>query len=161
MGACFFFFEIWFQKNLAAFTKFLLAKKRVFDSDFSILLLLTFVDGIFQKKNRHPDWVLVTTKQISAWYNKVSFFARGELLVVFGPWDFKNSQKEVSGNFESMTTFALLIEIYLPCEFHKFPLSHSLETPERGGGVPLKYVDGWQLKIFRFLINIQLTLSHV
>jgi hypothetical protein len=35
---------------LAAFTKFLLAKKRVFDSDFSILLLLTFVDGIFQKK---------------------------------------------------------------------------------------------------------------
>jgi len=58
-------------------------------------------------------------------------------LLVFGPWDFQNSQKEVSGNFESMTTFALLIEIYLPCEFHKFPLSHSLETPETGGGVPL------------------------
>jgi hypothetical protein len=46
----FFFFEIWFQKNLAAFTKFLLAKKRLFDSDFSILLLLTIVDGIFQEK---------------------------------------------------------------------------------------------------------------
>ncbi len=53
--------------------------------------------------------------------------------MVFGPWDFQNSQKEVSGNFESMKTFALLIEIYLPCEFHKFPLSHSLETPKRGG----------------------------
>jgi hypothetical protein len=47
----FFFFEIWFQKNLAAFTKLLIAEKRVFDSDFSILLLLTFVDGVFQKKS--------------------------------------------------------------------------------------------------------------
>jgi hypothetical protein len=88
----FFSFEIWFQKNLAAFKKFLLAKKRVFD-----------------------------------------------------PWDFQNSQKEVSGNFESMTTFALLIEIYLPCQFHNFPLSHSLETPERRA-VPL-------IKNFKKLIN--------
>jgi hypothetical protein len=51
---------------------------------------------------------------------------------VFGPWDFQNSQKEVSGNFESQTTFALLMEIYLPCEFHTFSLNHSLETRERG-----------------------------
>ncbi len=59
--------------------------------------------------------------------------------MVFGPWDFQKPQKEVSGNFESMTYFALLIGIYLPCEFHKFPLRHSLETPKRrGGGVSLK-----------------------
>jgi len=36
-----------------------------------------------------------------------------------------------------MTTLALLIEIYLPCEFYKFSLSHSLETPETGAGCPL------------------------
>ncbi len=59
--------------------------------------------------------------------------------MVFGPWDFKKSQKEVSENFKSQTTVALVIEIYLPCEFHKFSLSHSLETPARGGGVPLKF----------------------
>jgi hypothetical protein len=77
LGWALFFFEMWFQKNLAAFTKFLLAGKRVFDSDFIILILLTFVDGIFQKKNRHLDWVLVITKKISARYNKVSLFAEG------------------------------------------------------------------------------------
>jgi len=75
-------------------------------------------------------------------------------LVVFCPWDFQNSQKQVSGNFESMKTFALFIDTYLSCEFHKFPLSHSLETPERGEGgeCPLKhfYNDGvWK----RILIN--------
>jgi hypothetical protein len=65
---------------------------------------------------------------------KSRFFRRGEILVVFGPWDFQNSQKEVSENFESVTTFAFLIEIYLPCQFHKFPLSHSFQTPESEGG---------------------------
>jgi hypothetical protein len=34
-------------------------KEKVFDSAFNILLLLTFVDGIFFKKNTHPDWFLV------------------------------------------------------------------------------------------------------
>ena len=36
-----------------------------------------------------------------------------------------------------MTTFALLIEIYIPYEIQKFLPSHFLETRERGGG-PLK-----------------------
>ncbi len=45
---------------------------------------------------------------------------------------FQNFQKEVSRNFDSQTTFALLIEIYPPCAFHKFSLSHPLETRERG-----------------------------
>jgi len=49
---------------------------------------------------------------------------------------FQNFQKEVSGNFDSQTTFALLIEIYPPCAFHKFSLSHPLETRERGEGIP-------------------------
>jgi hypothetical protein len=41
-----------------------IGKKKVFGSFFSILLLLTYVDGIFQrKKNVHPDWVLVTAKK--------------------------------------------------------------------------------------------------
>jgi hypothetical protein len=130
----FFFFEIWFQKNLAAFTKFLLAENKGFWQWLQYFPSPDFCRRYF-KKNTHPDWVLVTTKKISARYKKVSIFARGKLLVVFGPWDFQKSQKDVSGNSESMTTFALLIEIYLPCNFHKFPLSHFLETPETRGGV--------------------------
>jgi len=50
------------------------------------------------------DWVLVTTKEIAARNNKVSILVGeggGGLRVVSGPWDFQNSQKEVSGNFES------------------------------------------------------------
>jgi hypothetical protein len=133
-----FFFEISFQKTLAAFTKFSLTEKKVFDSDFSILLLLTFVDCIFQKHT--PRLSSSYYKKISVRYKQVSICARGKLLVVFGPWDFQNSQKEVSGNSESMTTFALLIGIYVPCVFHKFPLSHSLETPERGGGIPFNNI---------------------
>jgi hypothetical protein len=57
-------------------------------------------------------------------------------LVVFGAWDFQSSHKELSWSFESMITFALLIDIYPPCAFDKFSLNHSLETRERRG-VPL------------------------
>jgi hypothetical protein len=41
-----------------------------------------------------------------------------------------------SGKFVPMTTFALLLETYLPWKFQEFSLSRFLETPERGG-VPL------------------------
>ena len=40
-------------------------KRKVFDSVFSILLFLTYGDGTFQKKNPHPDLVLVATENIS------------------------------------------------------------------------------------------------
>jgi hypothetical protein len=92
---------------------------------------------VFSKKNTHPDWVLVTTKEIPARNHKVSILVGeggGGLRVAFDPWDFQNSQKEVSGNFESQTKFALRIEIYLPCEFHKLSLSHSLQTRENREG---------------------------
>jgi hypothetical protein len=70
--------------------------------------------GIFQrKKNTHHNLVLVLTKKIPARKNEVSVFVRGKLLVIFGLCNPHISQKEASGNFESMTTFALLIEIYL------------------------------------------------
>ena len=42
-----------------------------------------------------------------------------------------------SGKFVSMTTFALLLEVYLPWKFQEFLFSRFLETPERGG-VPLR-----------------------
>ena len=62
---------------------------------------------------------------------------RGEkLLVIFGPCDPQNSMKGASENFGSMTNVSLLIEIYLPREFHKFSSSRFSETPERVG-VPL------------------------
>ncbi len=64
-------------------------------------------------------------KNISAQTNEVSIFAREELLVIFGPCYSNISQKEASGNFESMTAFALLIEIYLTWKFHKFSSSRS------------------------------------
>jgi hypothetical protein len=75
LGCVFFcFFQMWFQKNLGAFTKFLRAEKKVFDSIFSILLLLTFVDGIFQKKKHAPRLGCSYHKKISARYYKVPMF---------------------------------------------------------------------------------------
>ncbi len=68
---------------------------------------------------------------------KSQFLRGGKLLVIFGPCNLYISQKEASGNFESMTTFALLTEIYLAWEFHKFSPSRFRETSERGGGGPL------------------------
>jgi len=75
-GVHFFFFEISFQENLAAFTKFLLAEKKGSDRDFTILLLVTFVDGIFQKENT-PRVVSSYHKNISARCSKVSIFSGG------------------------------------------------------------------------------------
>ena len=54
-----------------------------------------------------------------------------------------------SGKFVSMTTFALLLEVYLPWKFQEFLFSRFLETPERGGG-PLKGTPplSWSKKFF-------------
>jgi hypothetical protein len=59
----FFFLQNRDSKKFGSLYKILTSEKKVFDNDFSILLPLTFADGIFQKKNTHPHWVLVTTKQ--------------------------------------------------------------------------------------------------
>jgi hypothetical protein len=67
-----------------------------------------FYDGT---KNTHPDWVLLITEKISARKIKVSAPEGGKLLVTFGLCDLENSQKEGTGDFVSMTTFALLIKI--------------------------------------------------
>jgi hypothetical protein len=47
---------------------------------------------------------------------KYKFLREGEekLLPIFGPWSPYISLKDGSGNFESMTTSVLLIEIYQP-----------------------------------------------
>jgi hypothetical protein len=90
-----------------------------------------------RKKNTHPDWVLVTIEKVSVRTDELPNFAGGgELLVIFNPCDSQNSVKEASENFGSISTFALLIEIYVPWEFHKFLPSRFSETPERGGGSP-------------------------
>jgi hypothetical protein len=39
---------------------------------------------------------------------------------------------ELQKNFESLTTFAPLIEIYLPWNFQYFLMSCSLKVPKRG-----------------------------
>jgi hypothetical protein len=64
-GCVFFFLRNAISKKLRSLYKILTSGKKVFDSDFRILLLLPFVYGIFQrtKKNAHTDWVLVTTKK--------------------------------------------------------------------------------------------------
>ena len=115
----------------------MIKKILVFDKVFSILLLLTSENDIFQnKKNTHPDWVLVTIEKVSARTDEVSIFAGGKLWVIFASCDPQNSVKEACENFDSTTAFAVLIEIYLPWEFHKFSPSRFSETPERGGGSP-------------------------
>ncbi len=77
-----------------------------------------------------------------------------ERLLVFGPSDFQNSQKEVSGNFECMTPFALLLEISLHREFYKFPISHSLQTTESEGEGTLT-----MNSVFAFLPELKGTLN--
>ena len=113
-------------------------KTLVFDKAFSILLLLTCENDIFQKeKNTHPDLRLVFVEKFSARSDELPNFAGGrKLLVIFGPFDPQNSVKEASENFGSMINFALFIEIYLCRGFHKFSPSRFSETLERG--VPLR-----------------------
>ena len=107
----------------------------VFADLFSILLLLTSKVYISQrKKNTYPTSVLGLPKKISALYHGVSSFGRGKLLVIFESCDLKISLKKASGNFESTTTCALLIAIYLPWKFHEVVPNSSQETSKRGGG---------------------------
>jgi hypothetical protein len=68
---------------LAAFTKFLLAKKRVFDSDCSILLLLTFVDGILKEKY---------TPRLGSSYHEKNFSFILPKLPEGGLWEFRVSE---------------------------------------------------------------------
>ena len=81
----------------------------------------------------------------------------GKLLVIFGPCDPKSSMKGASENFGSMTKLALVIEIYLPREFHKFSPSRFWETPERGG-VPLRKSSGnfsWSsLELYKRIVSV-------
>jgi hypothetical protein len=65
-------------------------------------------------KDTPPHWVLLITEKISARKIKVSTPEGGKLLVTYGLCDLKNFQKKGTGDFESLTAFALLIEIYLP-----------------------------------------------
>ena len=108
-------------------------KTLVFEKVFSILLLLTCQNDNFQKeKKTHPDWVLVSTEKVSARTDELPKSAGAKTFCHFGPCDSQNSVKEASENLGSMTNFALLIEIYLPWDFHKFLPRRFWETPERG-----------------------------
>jgi hypothetical protein len=108
------------------------------------LLLLTSTIGVFRrKKNRHPDGGVVLTKKFQLEKMKSRLLRGAKFLVIFGPCNSDISQKEASGNYESMTTFALLIEIYLVWEFHKFcpaVLEKPLETGAEGGGALKRFV---------------------
>jgi hypothetical protein len=59
-------------------------KLKVLDSVFSILPLLTYAHGIFQRKNRQPNWVVFTTEKFQLDKTKSRFLWRENLLVVFG-----------------------------------------------------------------------------
>ena len=94
---------------------------------------------IFSKEKKHaPQFVpSFCRKNFSPkqWSIRV---CGGKLQVIFHPWVANISGKEAFSNSESITTFTLLIEIYLPWKFQKVSPSRSRETSERGG--PLKCV---------------------
>ena len=101
----------------------MIEKQLVFDKVFSILLLQTCENNIFQKEVNHaPQLDPSCHREIFSSNGSDPDFCggRGEILVIFGPCDLKNSVKEASENLVSMTNFALLIKIYLLGEFHKF-----------------------------------------
>ncbi len=140
MGYNFFFVDISYQSKLTGFAKFFeMLKCLKFSEIFSILVLLPQVLGIFQKKKYTPRLGTSTyNKNFSSngwnlWNRKGENFR-----AVFGPFGLWRSMKMRSGKFVSMTTFALLLEAYLPWKFQEFSLSRLLETPESGGGCPLK-----------------------
>jgi hypothetical protein len=113
---CFFCHEISFVSDLGAFRKFISLKKTRFLTKFPVFcfscpMYLIFYDGT---KDTHPHWVLIITEKISARKIKVSAPEGGKLLVTYGLCDLKNSQKKGTGDFESVTTFAVLVEIYQP-----------------------------------------------
>jgi len=69
---------------LAVFGNLYHQKKTVFDNVFSILVLLKFRDGSFQKKeNTHPNLVLVLTKKNLSLIGRTVLEKRGENLWSF------------------------------------------------------------------------------
>ncbi len=80
---------------------------------------------------------------------KSQFLRGGKLLVTFELLWALYLQKEASGNFESETTFALVVEIYQPWKFRQFLLSRSWETSERGWRGPLK----GKVSIYFFIVH--------
>ena len=116
---------------------FEILKCLTFSEILSILVLLPEVLGIFQKKKYTPRLSTSTySKNFSS--NEWNLWnCKGEnFRPVFGPCGLWKSMKMRSGKFVSRTTFALLLEAYLPWKFQKFSLSRFLETPERGEGSP-------------------------
>ena len=84
-------------------------KNTVFDGVSSISVLRGLRNNNFQREKRtHSDLIVVVTKKM-----KLGFLL-GDFRSFFYLYDPDISGKEVFWNFESMATFALRIEIYLP-----------------------------------------------
>jgi hypothetical protein len=92
-----------------------LKKNTFFDDVSSILILLGLRNDIFfeEKESTHLNLIIVATKNIFGQKNEVWVLA-GRLQTIFYRYDPDTSGKEAFWNFESLTTFALLIAIYLP-----------------------------------------------
>ena len=102
--------------------------------------------------------LLVVTEKISVLKNEVRIFAGvRELYFIFSPCNRHISPKEVSKSFESITSFAPLIEIYWPWKFHKFSLNRSRENPERRGSSLGKCYHWWL--IIHTFVSIRSTCS--
>jgi hypothetical protein len=70
----------------------------VFDDVFGILLLLTRKNVIFWRKKKHaPQMSPNCHKKFSAQKNKVSIFARGKTLVIFGSCEPHISKRKLLG----------------------------------------------------------------
>ena len=104
-----------------------------FSEILSILVLLPEVLGIFQNK-KYTQRLGPSTYSKNFSSNGWNLWnCKGEnFMLVFGPCGLWKSMKMSCGKFVSMTTFALLLEAYLPWKFQEFSLSRFLETPERG-----------------------------
>jgi hypothetical protein len=113
----FFFLDTFYQSSLAGFAKFLGSKKSRDFAKCSVFWFssLKYLEFLKKKKNGHPDWVRLPTVKISAQTDEICGFAGGgKLFASLSPWDLWKSMKMTSGKFVSMTTFALLLEVYLP-----------------------------------------------
>ena len=128
-----FFLDTFYQSSLAGFAKFLGSKKPRDFAKCSVFCSPAWSIWNFWKKNTHPDWVRLPTVKISAQTDEFCGFEGGKLFASFWPWGLWKSMKMRSGKFVSMTTFALLLEVYLPWNFQEYSFGRFLETPERGG----------------------------
>ena len=136
--SAYFFFFLW---NLVSikFGRFYKIRKipkfKVFDKVFSILVLLTYGNDIFQnKKNTHPDWALVVTQKVSVQNNEVSSFARGKTFHRFWVLGFRKLLEGGIWEFCAYDNFCSTPQDLSTLSVLKIFAQPFLRNPGKGGG---------------------------